>query len=382
MTPLNLVQAPTTLRGENPFKEARQNQWWSSAAALLIALLLHVSVIVVLPDEFLMSSAVADAQDEPLEVMLLPPEPITPDELKFVEANPEAPENEPDRKDQYSFRAQQAADQSLKEALLDAPQIDGEEDSQKIIQGAMEQAPPLTPGVYAPAVQPGEGEGTDGGKAGASAAQMVLPAEPLPAPDFIQQKPVTDDGPGSSLETPGVGKEVIENPDPEAPISLYKPQPQPQTAQQQQQQANGSGGAPDAKPVPRARPTLSPDLIHGPVMRSEGSASRRGALAIDATFSEFGEYQQQFYAALQAGWYQEIEFFQPIDTSTRVVVSFRITADGVIHDVEVLHTSASEIATLICQTALTKRSPFRPWTKEMVTVFGQERTLEVVFHYR
>lgn len=375
-----MVQASTTVRVENPFKEARQEQWWSSGAALLIALLLHISVIVVLPDEFLMSSDALDAQDEPLEVVLLPPEAIPEEEMKFVEANPEAPENEPDRKDQYSFRAQQAADESLKEALLDAPEVDGEEDSQKIIQGAMEQPTPLTPGVYAPAVQPGEGEGAEGGKAGAQAAQMAPPAEPLPAPDFIQQKPVVEDGPGSSLETPGVGKEVVENPDPEAPINLYKPQPQ--TTQQQQEQGDGSGGAPDAKPVPRARPTLSPDLIHGPVMRSEGSASRRGALAIDATFSEFGEYQQQFYAALQAGWYQEIEFFQPIDTSTRVVVSFRITADGVIHDVEVLHTTASEIATLICQTALTKRSPFRPWTKEMVTVFGQERTQEVVFHYR
>ena len=376
-----MVQASTTLRVENPFQEARQDQWWSSGAALLIALLVHISVIVVLPDEFLMSSASSAVDNEPLEVILLPPEPLTPEELKFVEANPEAPENEPDRKDQYSFRAQQAADQSLKEALLDAPEVDGEEDSQKIIQGAMEQAPPLTPGVYAPAVQPGEGEGTDGGKAGAQAAQVVPPAQPLPAPDFIQQNPVTEDGPGSSLETPGVGKEIVEAPDPEAPVNLYKPQPQT-SQQQQQQEGAGSGGASDAKPVPRARPTLSPDLIHGPVMRSEGSASRRGALAIDATFSEFGEYQQQFYAALQAGWYQEIEFFQPIDTSTRVVISFRITADGVIHDVEVLHSTASEIATLICQTALTKRSPFRPWTKEMVTVFGQERTLEVVFHYR
>ncbi|MDA9260896.1 hypothetical protein N9P58_03405, partial [Puniceicoccaceae bacterium] len=277
-------------------------------------------------------------------------------------------------------RAQQASDQSLKEALLDAPNVDGEENSQKIIQGAMVPAAPLTPGIYVPAVQLGEGEGTDGGKTGAQARQMLPPAAPLPAPDFIQQKPIIVDGPGSSLKMPGAGKEMVEIPDPEAPINLYRPQPQ--TTQQQPQESDGSGGAPDAKPMPRARPTLSPDLIHGPVMRSEGSASRRGALAIDATFSEFGEYQQQFYAALQAGWYQEIEFFQPIDTSTRVVVGFRITADGLIHDVELLHSTASEIATLICQTALTKRSPFRPWTKEMVIVFGQERTLEVVFHYR
>lgn len=370
------------MRVENPFNEVRREQWWASAVALLVALLLHVGVIVALPDELLMSQAASlAAEDDPLEVILLPPEPLTPDELKFVEANPEAPENEPDRKDQYSFRAQQAADESLNESLLDAPNVDGEEDSQKIIQGAMEQVPPLTPGVYSPAVQPGEGEGTDGGKAGAQAAVVVPPAQPLPAPAFIQQKPVTEDGPGSSLETPGVGEEIVENPDPDAPINVYKPQPQT-LQQQEQQEGDGSGGAVEAKPMPRARPTLSPDLIHGPVMRSEGSASRRGALAIDATFSEFGEYQQQFYAALQAGWYQEIEFFQPIDTSTRVVVSFRITSDGTIHDVEIQHTTASEIATLICETALTKRSPFRPWTKEMVKVFGEERVLEVVFHYR
>lgn len=347
----------------------------------MIALLLHLSLLVVVPDKFLMPSAALDVQDEPLEIILLPPEPLTVDELKFVEANPEVPENEPDRKDQFSFRAQQASDHSLKEALLDAPNVDGEKNSQKIIQGAMLPSTPLTPGIYVPAVQLGEGEGTDGGKTGAQARQMLPPAEPLPAPDFIQQKPINVDGPGSSLKTPSAGKEMVQIPDPEARINLYTPQPQT-TLQQRQQESDGSGGAPDAKPMPRARPTLSPDLIHGPVMRSEGSASRRGALAIDATFSEFGEYQQQFYAALQAGWYQEIEFFQPIDTSTRVVVGFRITADGVIHDVELLHSTASEIATLICQTALTKRSPFRPWTKEMVIVFGQERMLEVVFHYR
>jgi len=375
-----LVQATTAIRAENPFYEARREQWWTTSAALLVALLVHVGAIVLLPDVLLMSDASADLDNEAMEVMLLPPEAIEPEELKFVEANPEAPENEPDRKDQYSFRAQQSADENPNESLLDAPSVDGEEDSQKIIQGAMEQVPPVTPGVYAPAVQPGEGEGTDGGKAGAETAAMVPPAEPLPAPAFIQQKPVTDDGPGSSLETPGVGEEIVENPVPDAPINVYKPQPQT-VEQQMQQEGDGNGGA-DVKPMPRARPTLSPDLIHGPLMRSEGSASRRGSLAIDATFSEFGEYQQQFYAALQAGWYQEIEFFQPIDTSTRVVVRFRITADGVIHDVEILHSTASEIATLICQTALTKRSPFRPWTKEMVKVFGQERELEVVFHYR
>ena len=116
-------------------------------------------------------------------------------------------------------------------------------------------------------------------------------------------------------------------------------------------------------------------------MKSQGSANRRGAIAIDATFSEFGEYEQQFYAAVQIGWYQEIEFFQPIDTSTRVYVRFRMKADGSVDIVEAVKSTAGEIARVICVTAISKRSPFRPWTEEMVQVFGEERWMNVVFNY-
>ena len=89
-----------------------------------------------------------------------------------------------------------------------------------------------------------------------------------------------------------------------------------------------SNGRPDAKALPRIRPRLSPELLHGPLMASTGSAARRGTLAIDSTFSEFGEYQQQFYAAIQSGWYQEIDFFQPIDTAARVQIRFTLLANG------------------------------------------------------
>jgi hypothetical protein len=53
-----------------------------------------------------------------------------------------------------------------------------------------------------------------------------------------------------------------------------------------------------------------------------------------------------------------------------------------VEEVKTVKTTASEISTIICESAITKRSPFRPWTKEMVQVFGQQRTLNVVFHYR
>ena len=365
---------PTNLFAPND-RESR----WVTLLAVLATLFVHVCVILVVPEELMprnhggTDQALKEA--EVYEISL-----VDPVEARFVEASPEAPENEPDRKDQYSYRAQQAADNSPLSDAANKPKVDGEEDSQKIIQGSLQQTPPFKPGVYAPAARLGEGEGDQGGKLGAP-NELVLPqlAKPLPTPDFIQQNPGSTLGPGSRVDFVGEAPEVFEAPDPDAPIDVYRPQPM---VEQSQKVGDGAGGSLEAQPAPRARPRLAPELITGPVMRSNGSASRRGSIAIDATFSEFGEYEQQFYAAVQTGWYQEIEFFQPIDTSTRVQVRFTLHADGRVDKVKAVQSNASEIATFICETAITKRSPFRPWTKEMLQVFGQQRTLHVVFHYR
>jgi hypothetical protein len=365
---------PTNLFTPND-RESR----WVTLLAVLATLFVHVGVILVVPEE-LMPRHQGDTDQAQKEAEVYEISLVDPVEARFVEASPEAPENEPDRKDQYSYRAQQAADNSPLSDAVNKPKVDGEEDSQKILQGSLSQTPPLKPGLYAPAARTGEGEGDQGGKLGAP-NELVLPqlAKPLPAPNFIQQDVASELGPGSRVDLVGEAPEVFEVSDPDAPINVYRPQP---LVEQVQEAGDGAGGSLEAQPTPRARPRLAPELIAGPLMRSHGSASRRGSLAIDATFSEFGEYEQQFYAAVQTGWYQEIEFFQPIDTSTRVQVRFTLYADGRVESVKAVQTSASEIATFICETAIAKRSPFRPWTKEMVQVFGQQRTLHVVFHYR
>ena len=365
---------PTNLFTPND-RESR----WVTLLAVLATIFVHAGVILVVPEE-LMPRNYGDTDQAQKEAEVYEISLVDPVGARFVEASPEVPENEPDRRDQYSYRAQQAADISPLSDAANKPKVDGEEDSQKILQGSLQQAPPLEPGVYAPAARPGEGEGDQGGKLGAP-NELVLPqlAEPIPAPNFIEQDAASDLGPGSRVDLVGEAPEVFEVPDLDAPINVYRPQ---SLAEQVQQVGDGAGGSPEAQPTPRARPRLAPELITGPLMRSHGSTSRRGSLAIDATFSEFGEYEQQFYAAVQTGWYQEIEFFQPIDTSTRVQVRFTLYADGRVESVKSVQTSASEIATFICETAITKRSPFRPWTKEMVQVFGQQRTLHVVFHYR
>lgn len=350
--------------------------------ALLVTLLVHYGVYLAVPEElWLRPAASAAAEPEEVELAFVEPEALPPELLRFVEASPEAPENEPDRQDQYSYRATQAADEATSDSPLEAPNVDGETDSQKILQGELAQVPPTPPGPVAPVVQPGQGPGTEGGEAGSQAAAVPQPVQPAPAPDFLKQEAETEEGPGSRLDVLGEAEEVFEDPDPNAPINVTR-QPQPTELAEQVSEADGAGGAPDAKPVPRARPRLNPELITGPLMNSRGSASRRGSLSLDASFSEFGEYEQQFYAALQIGWYQEIEFFQPLDTGASVMVRFLMRADGAIENVRVVQSNASTIATEICTTAISKRSPFRPWTREMIEVFGTERTLTVRFNYR
>jgi hypothetical protein len=349
---------------------------WPPLAALLITLLLHLAAFFLLPDQLMESADPTESAGEAAqyEISLVEPE-----QQSYVEANPEVPENEPDRTERYSYRSQQAADDSPRSDPENKPEVDGEADSAKILQGVLEQSPPVEPGVYAPETRAGEGPGNLGGEAG-NPAEEAAPriAQPLPAPDFIEQEAVSEAGPGSRMEPAGESSEVVKAPDPEAPIEVYQPPAEREVAEVA---ADGGGGSPERQAKPRPRPRLAPELTTGTLMRSESSANRRGALAIDATFSEFGEYEQQFYAAVQTGWYQEIEFFQPIDTATQVRVQFTLHADGRVSDVEAVQSNASEIATFICENAISKRSPFRPWTREMVRVFGQERTLTVRFRY-
>ena len=356
--------------------QAPKGQWRTFLIALLGTLFLHIMLFVWLPDGLLMTKPAANEdREQTVELTLEPPDPET---LRYVEANPEAPENEPDRKDRYSFRAQQAADENPDVSSDNTPSVDGEEASQKIVQGAVEQSEPMfsEAGVFALSR---ELVGSPDQRSVTAQVSRLAPLAREPsAPDFIRQAPEVEEGPGSHPELSGESQQVVENPDDKALVHLYRAEPT-----ERNQDANEPGGsASAAKPLPRKRPTLPPDLVYGPLMRSEGSASRRGAIAIDATFSQFGEYQQQFYAAVQAGWYQEIDFFQPIDTSAQVRVRFRIQSNGIVDEVTVLQSTATQVATLICQTALTKRSPFRPWTEEMIRVFGRERVMEIVFSYR
>ncbi|MGC6505576.1 MAG: hypothetical protein ACON39_03255 [Coraliomargaritaceae bacterium] len=345
--------------------------------ALSVALFVHLFLYWFVPARyFFRPMAVPGPEEIELELEMVTVDSVKPEDMRFVEVNPEAPENQPDRKDQYSSRSTQAADPSRNDSLLDAPKVEGTEPSQKIIDGKLEQ--PALPVVVAPVLPaPGVSASVEDSAAEAVAARIV---PTLPLPDFLESTDRTEDPSGRSLERKEMEANTLEDLPEETPIALT------------QGVAGADNRLPvpervpvdlaDRKLVPQARPRLAPELVTGPIMQSMGSSTRRGALSIDATFSEFGEYEQQFYAALQLGWYQEIEFHQPIDTASTVAIRFTMQSDGTIGEITVLQSNASLLATTLCESALAKRSPFRAWTKEMIAVFGLERTLTVRFNYR
>jgi len=361
--------------------------------ALALTLFLHLALILALPREIAPAADREASKHDELEVALEPP---PPDERRYVEANPEAPENKPDPTRNFSFRDQQAADRSAKTGDSSTPRVDGEtKESSKIVPGAVKQPERVLPGVYGEQARAprekrsgGERSGEKQGRQGEDPRTSAAPPPPEPAsvPEFLSEQTPTPSGEGSQVEAPETTEETSERESENRPIPVTRDR------SEEQRRKSGEPGdsaseksaraSKEGRPKPKPRPQLSPKLIRGPRRDSPDPAPRRGTVAIDATFSEFGEYQRQLMTAIQAGWYREIEQFQPVDTGAEVRIRFTIEADGKVSNVRVVSTTAEDLATSICEWAIEKRSPFRPWTPEMVEVFDQSRTLDVKFIYR
>jgi hypothetical protein len=352
--------------------------WRAILLAFTLTLIVHVGTLLILPDQFFYNylSDSAESKSEQLYEISL----VDTTKRIYVEASPDAPKNKPDRSNNYSYREQQSADQNPLEDAINKPYVVGEVESQKILNGKLRSNEQIEVGVYSTVEQSSTRDDYNSEKRGQTSQKSTLfISRPLNAPNFLDTDDIKDNGEGSRSSLAQITdismKQVSDN----MPIEVYRPVEVIEEVKTFEMSAESD---PMLKPKPRIRPRLAPELTTGPLMRSKGSASRHGSVSIDATFSEFGEYEQQFYAAIQSGWYQEIEYFQPIDTATRVLVSFTIHQDGSITGLNATDSTASDIGTFICEEAISKRTPFRAWTKEMIEVFGIKRDLNIVFHYR
>jgi len=342
------------------------------AGAFLLALWL------VLPARFSFAVAADDAPPrQPLKVAYERPEPepvVRPD---FMEANPNVPENKPDPTRNFSYKDQQAA-QMENDPLSDAekPEIDGEiEESQKIVESTLSQTQgsPLPPGLPQPPKNAASGE---------PGVAFELPTPP--APDFIQQEtPEDQEGIDSTELTPQTGDKPTDK-EAERVIPLEHPGDSQAVAVVMEQVQIDGLDVPEGVPLPQARPRLQVKAPPAPLALTRGRASQMGTLAVDARFSEYGQYTQRMMEAISAQWTQLGRTFdyRTRDIGTRVQVRFLLDPEGHVSELKVIETSASRPATLLVTDAILSRAPYGKWTEQMLAELPEKQELTITFHYR
>jgi len=147
----------------------------------------------------------------------------------------------------------------------------------------------------------------------------------------------------------------------------------------------------DARPRPRtlaaARAQMDQNpqsALVGQKMFQEGGVKRFSVVpALDTKGSPLGGYDARFVAAVQQCWYALLEAQRySLDRLGKVVISFRLTAEGRITDMRVEESNVGEIYTTLCQLAITKPAPYEKWPADVRRLVGNDyRDIRFTFYY-
>jgi hypothetical protein len=339
-------------------------------------ILVHLLLLVLMPEKFdtsLTSGAfvpqpTGSTQNFNIEmapeefVNLKPPAAAPP--MKFVETNPDAPENMPDKTNNFGAQNQQAAqEQPAKKTGGDRPEMEGRKDieSAQIVTGRLHEptlpVPSAPPQPVAPVAEktmtqarreqnplPGseKTEGDNPNNFGGGIGPIVANAEAVPEKiEGAKDAPLVQGVTGSAFT-----------------IDRNRPQPRQQLNQRS------------------VRPAIFSENQLG--------TKNIGMAAVDARWSNYGVYLQRMIETVQIQWDTLINEGKnyPSRGST-VTVKFKINSEGAISRiVNVDGGMAGPIAEGYCVSAITKPSPFGKWTDDMVAMLGTEQEMTFVFYYQ
>ena len=340
----------------------------SVVIGLLAVLLVH-SVLFVMAPYLLRSDAIRptarkhaaprqfNIEIAPNEFVTPPPKPPPPN--KYIEANPNAPDNVPDKTNNFSSKNQQLAQEKPQpDQHNDAPKLEGKKDvqSNQTVSGQLskpQDSVPVAPNVTT------------------SAKNTAAPKqEQNPLAGFEKMKD-GEDGFGSNLGT---------RPD------IAKPMPE---------KVEGAKDAPvvegdrSTMPVidrnkPRARPVL--DQPHTrPAVFSDNpmGTSNIGPVAYSSKWSKYGEYLHKMMEAIQIQWDRILlDSRTEPPSGTHVVVKFTMDLHGRITDIAEVETTSSEQGKQSCLTAITMTAPYGDWSDDMIAVLGTSQELTFDFYYQ
>ena len=345
----------------------------STAIGVTGVLLIHVLLWLISPHVLRMEPIVAGARPHSaarefnIEMdpeTLLKPQPKQPDPTRFVETNPDAPENIPDKTTNFAAQNQQAAQEKPDpDGKSDRAATEGKKDfeSNQIVSGRL--------------VQPQE--------------RMEPPAPPVTAP--VAETPVATP---RAEQNPLAGLEKIQGDNKEGfGSNLSKILENTRDVREKVEGAKDVpivDGATSTQPAidprrPRPRPQVVRQQQVRPAILAEKTAGTKnvGISGIDARWSNYGAYLQRMIDTVQIQWERLIIQMSamPAGGST-VSVKFVMNDEGQIAQIVNVDSTASETGSRACVSAITDRAPYGPWTDDMKAVLGSQQEMTFTFYYQ
>lgn len=302
----------------------------------------------------------------------MPPEEFAakPDEVKpppppnkFVEANPDAPQNAPDKTNNFSFMDQQVAQEKpTPNGKNDMPALDGKPDIQstQIVDGRM-----VEPQEPAPAAPPAEAAPQEATQASPRLEQIPLSGFEKKIGDAVESfgtniakfaegaRPVPDKVEGQK-NVPLIENSAATT---QPRIDRNKPQPRPVLDKQ------------------KVRPGIFADNKVGTM--------NIGPTAVDARWSNYGVYLQRMIETVQIQWdriLMQSSIYPPSGTSVKI--KFRMDSEGTITKIIEVKNDSSEQGKESCVSAIIARSPYGKWSEDMIAVLGESQEMTFTFYFQ
>ncbi len=288
--------------------------------------------------------------------------PAPPKQMKYVETNPEAPENTPDKTNNFSDRNQQVAQEKpTPNGKSERPAMEGQKDihSTQIVDGRLTKPMEAIPVPPTPESKELESK------------LMAPKQEQNPLTGFEKKIGADADGFASNLAAPSdAAKNIPEKIDGLKDVRLIE-------------------GATDMRPAvdphhPRARPQIVATMQTRPAIFEENKIGTQnvGVRGQNANWSHYGEYLKKLTEIVQMQ-FDKLNYESRVTPppGTIVTVKFTLQKDGHVKIVDVDQKRGTEQAARISVSSITIPSPYAEWTDDMKALLGDEDHMEFDFYY-
>jgi len=333
-------------------------------AVLLVHFLLFATAPYLLRTEPIHMTARRQAVPQQFSIEIAPDafvKPVSkpPPPNKYVEANPNAPDNVPDKTNNFSSQNQQLAQEKPQlDQHNDKPKTEGKKDfeSNQVVSG-----------------------------------QLSKPQDPVPVSLDAAKQPVKTEMAPKQQQNPLSGFEKLKDGDEGFGSNTGKVADNAKPVPEKVDGANSTQPIVDAQNTepaidpkhPRARPELQQTHTRPAIFEdNQFGTSNIGPIAYNAKWSSYGAYLHKMMEAIQIQWERIlIESRTEPPSGSMVTVKFTLDSKGRITEILDVESTSSEQGKASCVSAITNTAPYGDWSDDMIAVLGSSQDLTFRFYY-